>query len=145
MKYCFLFLSVFFFANCSTVTDTDVPEPPVTTNRPNILLVIADDMGKDATPNFTEGNVKPNMPVLENLMQTGLTFNNAWTYSVCTPTRSSILTGKYGVHTGMLAVGDEISTSETSLQKYIDKQYWKCLCACSYWKMARIYLAFKPH
>jgi len=123
MKCYFLIFTSLFLANCSTPTDdsgTGDPDPPVTHSRPNILLVIADDMGKDATPNFTEGSVKPNMPVLESLMQTGVTFNNAWSYSVCTPTRGSILTGKHGIHTGLLAVGDEISTSETSLQKYID-------------------------
>ena len=41
---------------------------------PNILLVIADDMGKDATPNYDEGESKPQMPTLRNLMSNGVTF-----------------------------------------------------------------------
>lgn len=112
----------FLFSNCSTTTETDivVDPDPVVSSKPNILLVIADDLGKDATPNYTEGNMKPNMPTLQSLMMSGITFDNAWSYSVCTPTRASILTGKYGVNSGVLEVGDDISTSETSVQEYID-------------------------
>lgn len=119
--YVSLFCTIFF--NCSTpVEDPDIgdPEPPITNSAPNILLVIADDMGKDATPNFSEGSVKPNMPTLQGLIDTGITFNNVWSYAVCTPTRSSILTGKYGIKTGVLEVGDEISTTKTSIQKYLN-------------------------
>ncbi|MFY0604849.1 MAG: sulfatase-like hydrolase/transferase [Flavobacteriaceae bacterium] len=87
--------------------------------KPNILLVIADDFGKDASPNYAEGTIKPNMPTLQGLINTGITFDNLWSYSVCTPTRASILTGKYGIKTSVLEVGDIISTSETSVQEYI--------------------------
>jgi arylsulfatase A-like enzyme len=115
----FIFFSIFIISCSSPIeepTDTDV----VNVSKPNILLVIADDMGKDATPNFSEGSIKPNMPTLQSLMNTGLTFDNFWSYSVCTPTRASILTGKYGIKTNVIEVGDIISTSETSLQAYIN-------------------------
>ncbi len=110
------------FLSCSPTTETDivVDPDPVTSMKPNILLVIADDLGKDATPNYTEGVLKPNMPILQSLMMSGITFDNAWSYAVCTPTRASILTGKYGVNTGVLEVGDDISTTETSIQEFMD-------------------------
>lgn len=111
------------FASCSSTTEEIISDPdtdPIVTSRPNILLVIADDMGKDATPNYTEGTIKPAMPTLQSLMNTGVTFDNLWSYPVCTPTRASILTGKYGIKTNVLEVGDVISTSETSVQSYID-------------------------
>lgn len=107
--------------NCSSPNldvDNDVDIP--TSNKPNILLIIADDMGLDATPNYPEGSIKPNMPILQGLMNAGITFENFWSYPVCSPTRASILTGKYGSKTGVLKVGDVISTSETSLQKYMN-------------------------
>jgi len=116
-------LSALFIISCTTPStpndEIDVDPDPITSS-PNILLVIADDLGKDATPNFNEGNVKPNMPTLLNLINSGITFENLWSYPVCTPTRASILTGKYGSKTGVLEVGDIISTTETSLQEYID-------------------------
>ncbi|KYG80737.1 sulfatase-like hydrolase/transferase [Roseivirga echinicomitans] len=96
------------------------PEVDEISTSPNILLIIADDMGLDATPGFSEGSIKPYMPNLEALMNSGVSFMNFWSAPVCTPTRATILTGKYGVNTGILGVGDEITTSETSLQKYID-------------------------
>ena len=108
------------FMNCSSPFLGDADETPTINSYPNILLVIADDMGLDATPNFSEGNIKPNMPILEGLMNTGITFKNLWSYPVCTPTRASILTGKYGVNTGVLEVGNTINTSETSMQKFIN-------------------------
>ena len=77
-------------------------------------------MGLDATPNFSEGTIKPNMPNLQALVNTGITFKNVWSYPVCSPTRASILTGKYGSKTGVLEVGNTISTTETSIQAFID-------------------------
>tara|TARA_R110002073_G_scaffold8207_3_gene45782 strand:- start:63547 stop:64869 length:1323 start_codon:yes stop_codon:yes gene_type:complete len=122
--FLFAFISVLYLSCSSSADvlddDTIIIDPdPVVNSRPNILLVIADDLGKDATPNYTEGSTKPNMPTLQSLISSGITFDNLWSYPVCTPTRSSILTGKYGVKTGVLEVGDIISTAETSVQKYI--------------------------
>lgn len=87
--------------------------------KPNILLVIADDMGLDATPGYSVGSTKPTMPTLQSLIASGLRFNNVWSNPTCTPTRSSILTGTYGFRTGVLEVGDILSTSETSIQQYL--------------------------
>lgn len=126
MNYRYILINVLFFIffmSCSSTTEELIADPdpdPIVTFKPNILLVIADDMGKDATPNYSEGIIKPNMPTLQNMINTGVTFDNLWSYPVCTPTRASILTGKYGIKTNVLEVGDVISTSETSLQNYID-------------------------
>ena len=111
--------------NCSSPTEVtddviDDTDTPILTTKPNILLVIADDVSKDATPNYTEGSTKANMPNLESLMSSGITFDNTWAYSVCSPTRASIITGKYGIKTGVLEVGGPITISEATLQKYIN-------------------------
>jgi hypothetical protein len=52
---------------------------------PNILLVIADDMGVDASPCYPVGDLKPNMPVLEGLCRSGLVFENVWSNPECSP------------------------------------------------------------
>lgn len=90
-------------------------------DSPNILLIIADDMGLDASPGYTIGSIKPNMPNLQNMINSGITFNNVWSYPTCTPTRASILTGKYGFRTNVLKVDDELATSEISIQKYLNE------------------------
>ena len=105
----------------SSVDIDDIDAPTDTApDKPNILLVIADDMGLDATPNFPEGIIKPDMPNLQALMNSGVTFKNVWSYPVCSPTRASILTGKYGSKTGVLEVGNTINTTETSIQQFLD-------------------------
>ena len=78
----------------------------------NILLIIADDMGLDASPCYSEGIEKPDMPNLQALCDNGLVFQNFWTYPICSPTRASIITGRYGVRTGVLGV----ETDNTFLQ-----------------------------
>ncbi|TMM53710.1 sulfatase [Maribacter algarum] len=128
-----LLFFVFLFFSCSTdkeldevidAIEEDVVEETMeesTNENPNILLIIADDMGLDASPGYALGSIKPNMPNLQNMISSGLIFNNVWSYPTCTPTRASIITGKYGFRTNVMKVDDELSTTETSIQKYLDE------------------------
>ncbi len=115
-----LLLSFLIFSCSKESSDSEEPIDQGESNSPNILLIIADDMGLDATPGFDIGTVKPNMPNLQRMISSGVRFTNLWSYPTCTPTRSSIITGKYGFRTNVLQVDDELSTSETSLQKHLD-------------------------
>ena len=122
MKYTFriIFIAILIFS-CSNDSSIENESNPITTNsKPNILLIIADDMGLDATPGYNIGTIKPNVPNIQNMINTGVRFNNLWSYPTCTPTRSSIITGKYGFRTNVMNVDHELSTSETSLQKHLD-------------------------
>jgi arylsulfatase A-like enzyme len=114
----FLLIGALFFI---TACDDDpvIEEPTATETKPNILFIIADDMGLDASPGYNIGTVKPTMPHLQNLIDEGIIFNNFWATPTCTPTRSSIITGKYGFRTGVNQVGDVLPTSELSLQQYL--------------------------
>ncbi len=120
ITYC-AFLALIFVA-CSKDSDskiTDKPEEEISTS-PNIVLIIADDMGLDACPGYSIGTIKPNMPNLQGLINSGVKFTNLWSNPTCSPTRASIITGKYGYRTGVKEVDDELSLSETSLQKFLD-------------------------
>lgn len=116
-KFKLIILLVILSACKSNPTEVIDETPIQSETKPNILLIIADDLGKDAMPNFSEGLIKPQTPNLNSLMNSGITFDNFWSYPVCTPTRASILTGKYGIKTNVIEVGDVISTNETSLQQ----------------------------
>ena len=100
----------------------DDPAPIEPPNPPNILLIIADDMGKDATNGFSEGSIKPNTPHIDAIQNDGITFSNCWVYPTCTPTRSSIITGKYGYRTGVKVANDVLDESETLLHAFINQQ-----------------------
>ena len=89
--------------------------------RPNILLIIADDVGLDPVPNYLPGPQKAHMPNLEALMANGLTFDNVWANPLCSPTRATMLTGRYGVHTGVLNANTEslLPSTEITLHRYL--------------------------
>jgi arylsulfatase A-like enzyme len=116
MKKIILLLSVLFAFGCN---EEKLPTPAV--GPPNILLIIADDLGKDALQGFSEGSIKPNTPHIDAIRNNGILFNNCWVYPTCTPTRASIITGKYGYRTNVRSTDDRIKPSETVLQKYISE------------------------
>ena len=122
IKSVLLISIVFVIFSCSKdsneATSIEVPN----TESPNILFIIADDLGKDAINGFSEGSIKPNTPNIDAIRNTGICFSNFWTNPTCSPTRASIITGKYGYRTGVKAVGDDLSISETTLQEYISNQ-----------------------
>lgn len=119
MKY---FLSLLFLVLIYGCDENDVAGVTNTSDASNILFIIADDMGKDATQGFSEGSIKPNTPNLNRMKNEGLSFNNLWVYPTCSPTRASMITGKYGYRTGVKWASDELSQTEKILQKYIAEE-----------------------
>ncbi len=66
---------------------------------PNIVLIIADDMNWDDCGAY--GHPAIRTPNIDRLANEGLRFKHAWlTTNSCSPSRSSILTGKYPHNTG---------------------------------------------
>jgi len=68
---------------------------------PNILVIMADDLGAWATETY--GNKEAKTPHLQRLVEHGVKFNFAFTVSpVCSPSRASFFTGRlpsqHGVH-----------------------------------------------
>ncbi len=100
-----------------------IPQDPGSHSHPNILLVIADDLGIEAAPGYSIGAVKPHMPHLEQLIENGITFENVWAFPLCSPTRASILTGRYGYRTGVLNAqsASTIPINEITLQTALDE------------------------
>ncbi len=71
--------------------------------RPNILLIIADDLGLDKVSAYGLGDPRsrPATPTLDRLAAEGIRFTRAYSYPVCSATRATILTGQYGFRTGI--------------------------------------------
>lgn len=72
--------------------------------RPNILFFLVDDMGigdtsvpflyRDGKPQRIGLNALYRTPNMEKLAKSGRLFTNAYSYSVCSPTRISLMTGQ---------------------------------------------------
>lgn len=118
MKPTALIFLILLFFGCN---QADAPLQPSASTLPNILLIIADDMGKDATSGFSEGSIKPNTPNLDQIASEGIRFSNFWSNPTCSPTRAAILTGKYGYRTGVKWANDALPASETTLHRYISE------------------------
>ncbi|SHF41178.1 arylsulfatase [Arenibacter palladensis] len=66
---------------------------------PNVILIITDDQGYGDL-GFT-GNPHVKTPVIDALARESVRFNNFYVSPVCAPTRSSLMTGRYSLRTGM--------------------------------------------
>lgn len=83
-------------AACSHPPDSD--SPPRT--RPNIILLLVDDMGYADTEPY--GNAYHRTPHISRLASEGVRFTNAYAAAPnCSPTRASILTGRWPARTGV--------------------------------------------
>ena len=70
-----------------------------TNSNPNIIIFIADDVSWDDFGCYGNTNVKT--PNIDALAKNGIIFKNAYlTTSSCSPSRNSILTGRYPHNTG---------------------------------------------
>jgi uncharacterized sulfatase len=70
--------------------------------RPNILYILADDLGWSALSCY--GNADVATPNLDRLASQGMRFTQAYADSQCSPTRAAFLSGQYGARTGLFKV-----------------------------------------
>ena len=67
--------------------------------KPNIVFIIADDLGS-ADPGFAGGTVIKT-PHLDKLAHSGAVFKQFYVQPVCSPTRASLMTGRYPIRYGL--------------------------------------------
>ncbi len=91
-KLC-IFLIVYFIL-CVTNGCLDQENP-----HPNVIIIITDDQGYGDLA--ITGNEQIKTPVIDQLAQSSIRFNNFYVSPVCAPTRSSLLTGRYSLRTGI--------------------------------------------
>ena len=74
---------------------------PFAKPRP-VIVIVADDLGRETLACYplVEG-IKARTPTLDSLSRHGLVFERAWAMPVCSPTRATLLTGRYPFRTGV--------------------------------------------
>lgn len=127
--------------------------------RPNILLVIGDDIGMDAMSNIYPGMIdnlvkkyspsglnhsdyrkidgKPaSTPVLDKLAGQGMRFGNIWAHPFCSPTRAAILTGVFAAKTKVATYADPLSPKHTSFVQKLKDEAGYSTALFGKWHMA---------
>ncbi|XP_053391467.1 arylsulfatase J-like, partial [Mercenaria mercenaria] len=66
--------------------------------KPNILLIVADDLGYNDV-GYHGSEIKT--PYIDNLALSGIRLENYYVQPICTPTRGQLLTGRYQIYTGL--------------------------------------------
>ena len=67
-------------------------------NRPNIIFIMVDDLGKEWISCYGAEDIET--PNIDGLAKTGMRFENAYSMPQCTPSRATLLTGQYPWRTG---------------------------------------------
>ena len=110
MKYIAILLSVLFLTTSVSAQ----------TKKPNIIFVLADDLGIDGVTSYGADLYKT--PVIDKLAKQGISFTNAYTAPLCGPSRAMILTGRYAFRTGAVnqdQTGEFTPQAETMMPKIL--------------------------
>jgi len=89
-----------FWAFCFfTISLSSCKEKLTENQKPNVIIIMTDDQGYGDF-GFT-GNPHVKTPVLDNLFQNSIRFNDFYVSPVCAPTRASLMTGRQSLRTGI--------------------------------------------
>ncbi len=88
-------------------------------DKPNIILILADDMGWNGLSSF--GNKYVQTPNIDRLAAEGMKFTNAYASSVCSPTRASLISGQSEARHNIVGTGGGQPLAATLCPPKIDE------------------------
>ena len=80
-------------------------EPKAAVGKPNIVFILADDLGLDGVGCYGSDTYKKQTPNIDALARTGTRFEACYASPWCGPSRCLLLTGRYAFRTGGLGNG----------------------------------------
>ncbi|MEQ9289526.1 MAG: arylsulfatase [Cyclobacteriaceae bacterium] len=113
--YYFLFLILTLLYSCAPQEESS---EQTVNNKPNVLLIITDDQGYGDLG--FHGNPHIKTPTLDALAKESVRFERFFVSPVCAPTRSSLMTGRHSLRTGVhdtynggaIMAGNEVTIAE---------------------------------
>ena len=97
--------------------------------KPNIVLILADDMGWGDLQ--VTGNQIVETPNIDRLAKESFSFERFYVCPLCAPTRSEMLTGRYFLRTGVSSVtsgNENMRTDETTLAEILKSNGYTTGC-----------------
>jgi arylsulfatase len=110
-KYCTLFIATSFLSVFSI--DTNAQSKTVKNKKPNIIVILTDDMGFSDIGCYGS---EINTPNIDRLANNGVRFSHFYNTARCSPSRASLLTGLYPHQAGM----GHLSTENFTEPGYVD-------------------------
>lgn len=108
-----------------------LPAHAAETSRPNILFIAIDDLNDWVE--ILQGHPQTRTPNMARLAQRGVVFTGAHcNVPICSPSRTSLMTGKYPFHTGVFTNGESVFQLRgkfTTLPEHFAKQGYRTLGA----------------
>ncbi len=91
-----------------------------TKDQPNILFIFSDDHAAHAISAYSDRLIQT--PNLDRLAEEGMRFDNCFvTNSICTPSRATVLTGKYSHKNSSLTLDVNFDGSQTTFPKLLQQ------------------------
>jgi len=116
-SYIYLVLALLLLLPCAGSNEAARRERKPPAKHPNILFIMSDDHGAQAISAYGSRLIKT--PNIDTIATEGMRLENCFvTNSICTPSRATILTGKYS-HLNGVPVFNHIDNSQPMLQKYL--------------------------
>jgi len=94
--------------------------------KPNVIIIITDDQGYGDFG--ITGNPHVKTPVIDKFATESIRFTNFYVSPVCAPTRSSLMTGRYSLRTGVRDTyngGAIMASSEVTIAELLKKANYK--------------------
>lgn len=94
--------------------------------HPNVIIIITDDQGYGDLG--ITGNPHVKTPVIDKFASENIRFNNFYVSPVCAPTRSSLMTGRFSLRTGIRDTyngGAIMATSEVTIAEMLKQANYK--------------------
>ncbi|NEQ65253.1 MAG: arylsulfatase [Symploca sp. SIO2D2] len=98
-----------------------------TTSPPNILVIMADDVGWFNLSTYNDGMMGYRTPNIDRIAEDGIRFTDAYAENSCTAGRAAFITGQSPVRTGLTKVGLPgadlgLSTKDITLAEILKEQ-----------------------
>jgi len=102
--------------SCKEKTEPESTSNALRNEKPNIVLILADDQGWGDLG--ISGNTNLATPNIDAIAKNGVTFDHFYVSPVCSPTRAELLTGRYFPRVGVYSTssgGERLNLDETTL------------------------------